>query len=106
MDPIAIPDWVRNAPDVEDVKDFHLPSGSGISGPPASAFLTNVQAENALNPNPMWHVLFEVTDEDLELLKRSRVLVLACSVVPIFQVYPWHRTVDGADLTDTKEDVE
>ena len=103
MDPIPIPEWVRQAPDIEEVKDFHLPSGSGISGPPAGAFLANVSAENALRPLPMWHVLFEVTDEDLELLKRSRVLVLACSVVPIFQVYPWHRTVDGDDLREPED---
>jgi hypothetical protein len=44
MDPLPIPDWIRNAPDVIDVNDFHLPPGSGISGPPAGAFLETAAA--------------------------------------------------------------
>ncbi len=98
MDVLAIPDWVRDAEDVVAITEWHLPAGSGISGPPAAAFLTIQRAENALEPRPMWHVLLEVTDEDLELLQKSRVLVLACSVVPVFQVYPWHRTLDGGEI--------
>lgn len=98
MDPIAIPDWIRSDPEVKSVADFHLPKGSGISGPPAGAYLVNVSAENAIRPLPMWHVLFEVSDEDLEALARSRVLVMACSVVPIFQVYPLHRRIDGTSI--------
>lgn len=103
MDPIPIPEWVKDAPDVEGVREFHLPAGSGISGPPAGAFLTNVQAGNSLRPHPMWHVLFEVTDDDLKLLSESRILVLACSIVPVFQVYPWHRNVDGDVLRDPED---
>lgn len=98
MDPIAIPDWVRGAPEVMDVRDWHLPVGSGISGPPAGAFLTAVQAENALGEMHMWHILLAVTDEDIELLKKSKVLVLALSVVPIFQVYPWDKKADGTHI--------
>lgn len=95
MDALPIPDWVRNDPDVLQVTDFHLPPGSGISGPPAGAFLMETSAENALAPIPMWHMLFGVTDEDLEQLRKTRVLRLAVSVVPVFQVGPWHATIEG-----------
>lgn len=103
MEPLPIPDWIRTDPEVVRVADFHLPAGSGISGPPAGAYLVNVIAENSLRPLPMWHVLFEVSDADLEALDRSRVLVMACSVVPIFQVYPFHRRIDGT-LTEGSAD--
>ena len=100
MDALPIPDWVRNAPDVLDVKEWHLPPGSGISGPPAGAYLLNAPAENALRPLPMWHILLSADDEALQALEKSRVLVLACSVVPIFQVYPFPWTIEG-ELVET-----
>jgi len=100
MDPIAIPEWVKEAPDVIRVAEWHLPVGSGISGPPAGAFLTMTPAENALEPLPMWHVLIDVTDEDIAVLQKSHVLVFACSVVPVFQFYPWHLTVEGLEVEE------
>lgn len=99
MNPLPIPDFVKSDPAVLDVREFHLPEGSGISGPPAGAFLVNTEAENALEPHPMWHMLLEVTDEDIEELKRSKVLVVAVSVVPVFQVHPWHLTIEGEDAS-------
>lgn len=101
MDPLPIPDWIRRLPEVAAVSDFHLPDGSGISGPPAGAFLVDTPAENALRPIPMWHLLFGVTDDDLDRLDRSRVLNLAVSVVPIFQLHPWHATIDGRLIDPT-----
>lgn len=88
MDAIAIPDWIRDDPTVERLSEFHLPLGSGISGPPAAAFLSNTDADNALQPFAMWHLLLHTTDEEIAWLQKSHTLVLALSIVPIFMVYP------------------